>query len=75
MSADSPLFLLLDNASIFLSPDLLTLLTSALRPHSQLTQMGSADLLKIYEMTSLCQCVFGHTLFFPFSSHLSLSQV
>lgn len=67
--------------SIFLSPDPLTLATSALRPHSQLTQTGSPYLLKIYEMTSLCQCVFAdllHTHFlplFPLSLSLSLSQV
>lgn len=67
---------LTDN-SIFLSPDPLTLVTSALRPHSQLTQTASPYLLKIYEMTSLCQCVFAdltHTLS-PFIPPFSLSQV
>lgn len=66
--------------SIFLSPDPLTPATSALRPHSQLTQTGSPYLLKIYEMTSLCQCVFAdllHTHFlplFPLSLTRSLSR-
>lgn len=62
--------------SIFLSPDPLTLVTSALRPHSQLTQTASPYLLKIYEMTSLCQCAFAdltHTHFLPLFS-LSLSR-
>lgn len=67
---------LTDN-SIFLSPDPLTLVTSALRPHSQLTQTASPYLLKIYEMTSLCQCVFAdltHTHTFSlYSPFLSLA--